>query len=623
MRHIRNTLLLTTSLLTLVSCGKGNVIETVTINNGPTYHSIGFYDETVHDELDGGSVFNHDLFYRNERKFGMADPAVIRITDKDSPDYGKFFVVGTTNATSGFDAFVSSDLATWQSTGAILISKNKSDPVYQCVSANAWAPEMIYDEDEKMYYLFFSATPRNAAKNSSFTTSSLPFVAKSNSPRGPFEMISHPDYLGYDGAPLPSNMPFAKYLTFDPYQFYATSLDLGLIATGTETSSGENLTFEKAIDFHPWVDPTDGTKYLYFKLEGPHYGEIFGVEMIDWNTPIYDTMTMVSRPNHATIDINSEPISFEVGTRVNEGPWVSVHNGNYYLTLSVNGYADRSYCVMQAVGKSALGPFRKLDVDEGGVLLSSDNLMRDDVSGTGHHSFIDIDGKTYIVYHKHDDTVKGGGERHIAVDEIRYLDITNKFGEPMEVMYCNGPTYSVQPKFEFASDYRNVATEATITATNVSSDSSASYLNDDILSINSFANIGFNENYIHETTFDSGTTITVDLAKKEKVRSLLVYNSKYMEDAFYKIKRVSFEVENNGVTEYKYFNDMKFDWESYTSTEDPDVIRPGSAAVAEFDEVETKKIIIEIDPATNDEIAIHGENGHEIGLSEIRVLARK
>ena len=37
---------------------------------------------------------------------------------------------------------------------------------------------------------------------------------------------------------------------------------------------------------------------------------------------------------------------------INEGPCVVYHNGKYYLTISINGYRDKSYSVIQAVSDS-------------------------------------------------------------------------------------------------------------------------------------------------------------------------------------------------------------------------------------------------------------------------------
>ena len=91
MRHIRNTLLLTTSLLTLVSCGKGNVIETVTINNGPTYHSIGFYDETVHRHRANVNNTLDRSYYRDDRLVEKSGGHILNWTPrlKQPYSYGK------------------------------------------------------------------------------------------------------------------------------------------------------------------------------------------------------------------------------------------------------------------------------------------------------------------------------------------------------------------------------------------------------------------------------------------------------------------------------------------------------------------------------------------------------
>ena len=61
-------------------------------------------------------------------------------------------------------------------------------------------------------------------------------------------------------------------------------------------------------------------------------------------------------------------------------------NDKYYLTYSVNGFADSTYSVAQAIGDSPTGPFRKLKESENGLILNGDNGENKKVSGTGHHS---------------------------------------------------------------------------------------------------------------------------------------------------------------------------------------------------------------------------------------------
>ena len=93
----------------------------------------------------------------------------------------------------------------------------------------------------------------------------------------------------------------------------------------------------------------------------------------------------------------------------------------------------------------------------------------------------------------------------------------------------------------------------------------------------------------------------------------------------YEIYRIEFDClnsKNKKVT--KVIKNLKFDWNAYTSIDDIDVIRSGSAAIAEFNETKIKEIRIVIEPATNEEIYVHGANEmSELALGEIEILGRR
>ena len=69
---------------------------------------------------------------------------------------------------------------------------------------------------------------------------------------------------------------------------------------------------------------------------------------------------------------------------------------------------------------------------------------------------------------------------------------------------------------------------------------------------------------------------------------------------------------------------MKFDLEAATSEDDVDIIRPGHAAIAEFNEIEVKEVRIKVEPATEEEISIHGydDDFAELQIPEIRLLGK-
>lgn len=585
---------------------------------GKNYIKMSYYDEASYADGEDYSTINENLFYRNERKVDVADPCVVYVDDENDADYGTYYLYGTTGNT-GFFCWKSDDLVNWEGVGYALLYRDLTTPEGKAVSIDSWAPEVIYDGDADKWYMFFSSTPKDSSN------SYIPYIAEGDSPAGPFTLVDHIDsYTATDGTPLKdienietdNSYYYQRYMTFDPYQMSQAMENLGL---GDMDATSDVL---RAIDFHPYVDSATGDKYLYFNTSVNSY--IMGIKMKSWTEPEYGTLTIIAKPGYSTPSAAEKDVPNEMNTSVNEAAWITEHNGKYYLTYSTNSYKDKTYQVCQAVADSPLGEFRKLTEKEGGILLSADAALRDDVSGTGHSSIINAGGQYYIVYHKHNSVSEGGSSRHVAVDEIEWITVKDAQGNDLDVMYANGPTTSVQPLPEFASEYKNVASEAEVSATSLSGDSSVSCLTDGLLSVNRFANNDMVETYVKETCFTAETTITLTFDDYKTIRALMIYNSKNMESAFYNIERVEFDCRlEDGTLATKYIDGLVFDWDAYTSTDDIDVIRPAASAIAEFDEIECIEIRITISPATEEQIPVHGYNDMaELAVSEIRVLGK-
>lgn len=585
---------------------------------GKNYIKMSYYDEASYADGEDYSTINENLFYRNERKVDVADPCVVYVGDENDADYGTYYLYGTTGNT-GFFCWKSDDLVNWEGVGYALLYRDLTTPEGKAVSIDSWAPEVIYDGDADKWYMFFSSTPKDSSN------SYIPYIAEGDSPAGPFTLVDHIDsYTATDGTPLKdienietnNSYYYQRYMTFDPYQMSQAMENLGL---GDMDATSDVL---RAIDFHPYVDSATGDKYLYFNTSVNSY--IMGIKMNSWAEPDYSTLTIIAKPGYSTPSAAEKDVPNEMNTSVNEAAWITEHNGKYYLTYSTNSYKDKTYQVCQAVADSPLGEFRKLTEEEGGILLSADAALRDDVSGTGHSSIINAGGQYYIVYHKHNSVSEGGSSRHVAVDEIEWITVKDAQGNDLDVMYANGPTTSVQPLPEFASEYKNVASEAEVSATSLADDSSVSCLTDGLLSVNRFANDDMVETYVKETCFTAETTITLTFDDYKTIRALMIYNSKNMESAFYNIERVEFDCRlEDGTLATKYIDGLVFDWDAYTSTDDIDVIRPAASAIAEFDEIECIEIRITISPATEEQIPVHGYNDMaELAVSEIRVLGK-
>lgn len=601
-------------------------------------------DGLTYEEGAEYSTINESLFYRNTRTVDVADPCVVYISDKDDPDYGSYFLYGTSSST-GFFCWKSTDLIHWDAVGYALMYNDQESLQGKALWQDTWASEVVFDSEAGKWYMYFSATPRDLSVTDGYAASKeyvcIPYIAESDSPRGPFELIDHVEtYRTLDGTPLKdvagrdesAEYFFQRYMTFDPYEMEQALQKLGLSENGKAEEEGEDAEAEtdaviRAIDYHPYVDPATQQKYLYFTLS--HNSYIMGMKMTDWTTPDYSSLTVLTRPGYATVDAAEKNVSYEsAANRVNEGSWITEHGGKYYLSFSINSSTNKTYSVCQAVGSSPLGPFRKLEESEGGILLSADASMRDDASGTGHHSIITIEGKDYIIYHSHNSVEEGGHARHVAVDEIKWITVKDVSGNDLPVMYANGPTTSVQPLPEFVSDYKNIAADAAVEATSVAEGSGVSWLTDGLLSINRYANADMVNTYVQETRFDGKTTITFTFEDYRTICALMIYNSKYKGSAFYEIERIEMDCkEADGSLVTRYIEKLQFDWNAYTSVDDEDVVRPASSAYAEFAEISCNEIRITIAPASVEQIPVHGMEGYtasgaEIAVSEIKVLGK-
>ena len=578
--------------------------------------------------------YNQELFYRNDHKIDdAADPFVFDNTARD----GYYYLYGTHG-----DIFCSrsKDLMTWEPVGNALdiqdFVNNQPSEVRKAVWKDIWAPEVVYDSDDGRYYMFFSATPDpdtnvtagNGVMEGSYKE--LMMVAVSEYPDHGFVPVNFMDAescgeenlhdfnttRGIKDPATGEYLPawphyFAKYLLLDPAEYMAFAE-----ANGGFRGIGRGG-FEGAIDPHPYVDE-NGDKYLFW-VDSSGSDRISVVKMENWLKPDWSTAKIIACHSFYTVEDYFAALDGEIveqvpyellGTSINEGPAVLAHNGKYYLTFSVGAYSDNSYQVIQAVSDNLTGPYRKLTLQEGGILMSGELSGSQDITGTGHHSFVQAGDQLLMIYHRHNDPIVGGGARNPAVDEIKWITIVDKYGNNLDVMYANGPTATVQPKIEAFSEYKNIADEATI-----SGHADVKYLNDGLLSVYKYVNEDFGK-YIQETVIKKTTTFTLDFEEARTVRAVMVYTSKDEFAAFGKVARMEFVFIEDGKEVIRYIKDVELSAECYQANDyDGSIfyISPGAAAYAEFDELNVKSIRITIDvPASQD----------AVGISEIRVLGK-
>ena len=98
--------------------------------------------------------YNKELFYRNDKQTGLADPFVMDNTSVD----GYYYMYGTEGS---LFCYRSQNLMDWEPVGNALdiYFYNEDGTIPDDVRStwqDIWAPEVVYDADEGMYYMFFS-----------------------------------------------------------------------------------------------------------------------------------------------------------------------------------------------------------------------------------------------------------------------------------------------------------------------------------------------------------------------------------------------------------------------------------------------------------------------------------
>ena len=540
-------------------------------NNRTEVKNVNLAAETYATQ--GEETFNRDLFYMNTLEFLVADPTVIYAENAEDPSQeGYFYAYGTSDLIGchGIQTWRSKDLANWEYAGVAF----QPDPLNTWGINNHWAPEIIYDNG--LYFLFFNADCIDRPRYGQRALS----VAYSPNPGGPFIV---PTFPNADGEPLKATAPTVDLMGHKE-----------LIAS---TISPKQEVRESAIDASPFIDPVSGKRYLYWSwyTEGRYSQDIYGMEMKDWFTPDYSTVKQITKLGYAEVSTDAEKI--EEGTGVNEGPFVYYKDGTYFMTFSVWPYTNERYQVRTAIADSPLGDFKKVAVEDGGVVIATSPLWSH-IKSAGHHCFVQVKDQLYIAYHTFYNRTDISEHRALAVDEVQF--VANKDGQL--TMHTNGPTYSIQPIPEVLSGYKNLATEAKITATNTAEGSSASYLNDGLIKVRT-------EDLVTEYDANPGKNqITLEFEQPVNAKAIMVYNSMEYSYSFTDIASIEMEYVGNeqGDTAKAKIGQIKYDFE-WNST-DLSIMHPGGAAVAEFDELPVKKITLNFN------------QGWEYKISEIKVL---
>ncbi len=595
-------------------------------------NDISNYQEDQVDQF-GQQIYNKNLFYSNTVIQGGPDPDIF--DDRERTGYYYLYVTEA--------IWRSTNLTDWEEIGDIFAPQNEEEK--NVLYDNRWAPEVVWDDETNQYIMFFSSTAKydsNVVAGQGVTLGNgycILHAATSDSPEGPFTIVNFKDTyklnkvggLELTQEEVDDNLYawvkegdtyyqaaftqyFAEYALLNPEEMYKMLQPYGNLTNGTRNG----LFPRDTIDPHPFVDPETGEKYLHCTVGTSKAMMI--VKMKDWLTPDWSSAALTIVQKYYTVEdaVNGENFGVEYETTpVNEGPHMLYHKdkngkGLYYLTYSINGYGESTYQVGIAVAENIMGPYRKLQLSEGALLLCSSTTNSNTISGTGHHSFISIGGQDFVIYHRHNDYNVGGDLRYTAIDEYKWITITDIYGNDMDIPYANGPTDSIQPLPEEYSEYRNVADEAKVSA---DKDIDLEPLTDGLLTIHKSSADSTFRSYFQETLITKKTTISFKYDTPLTARAILVYNSVEEEYVFTNIDRIELVGEDGNV---KTIHNVKFDTDRYCEYGgmDNDIMYycySGTAAVVEFYDTKVKEVRI---------VMSVPEGMDAIAISEIRILGK-
>ena len=523
--------------------------------------------------FDKRNEFDTSLFYGNVQTMKGADPSLIWVDKNQDPVEGGYYYAYIT-ANSTINAWRTKDMTNWQNLGAVF--RPDLDDFWG--DNNFWAPAVIYDQEEKLYYMYYSGQWK---KYDSQFKSHYISVAKSSSPAGPFTEVVSNDEPCINFNKMPKDHPLYEHHSGDQF---------------------ENGYFA-SIDAEPFVDPVDNQLYLLLTHDiGAGYtsSQTYIMKMNSYVDPDYSSIKWISQTGVTSIG-GSETID---EGKVNEGPYMFYNNGYYYLTYSVNTYNEPSYQVRQAISTSPTGPFRKIPVDKGGVIITTDGLGTY-TNSSGHHSFIKVGDELFISYHTFLNDSDISEARKIRFDRVSF--VVNEDGLPL--IYANGPTVTLQPLPSAVSGYKNIAPSAHIEASNVHENSDIYWLNDGTLKIH-------DNSIVDECEFNNGkSVISLTFDDYRTIKAIMVYNSNDFYKTFKEIDNIRLYIKKDGVETVSDTGVIPFNYHEYSLIDqDYKTVFAGASSTIEFNDLEVNKIEITVSKSYGESI---------LGISEIQVLGKE
>jgi len=203
------------------------------------------------------------------------------------------------------------------------------------------------------------------------------------------------------------NGKFYMYYSADEHICVATSVSP--LGPFTQEVRKPMIANEKCIDNSLFLDDT-GKPYLFF--------DRFNDGLNIWSAELENNLQDIKVATMKKCINVSQPWE-EVWPRVNEGSFVTKHNGIYYMTYSANSYESQFYGVGYATATDITGPWTK---HENNPILQKPF----DLVGVGHSAmFVDKDGTLRIVFHAHNSREKIH-PRHMYIGTVRFEEKEGK-----------------------------------------------------------------------------------------------------------------------------------------------------------------------------------------------------
>lgn len=603
-------------------------------------------------DSNSNNKYDTSLFYCNNPTIFSADPSVIYISEEQDSEYGGYFYLYQNirsfmyisdprydeafGTTGNYQLMImrSKNMSDWESCGV----SNGFGLFYQSdswINRSIWGPEIYFNEydaqtnpsGDNKYYLYFAADSKinDGTKEYSSSSSYLDrfyiAVARSDTPIGPFSLLTSEDYYGTEDA---KNLNGESITIENPQINFSKAL-------GLDGDFG-------CIDPQLFKDPVSGKLYLYFTKQNQgstqanvgNYGtnSIWVMEMKDMLTPDYSTLQCVSIPYYETVDnsgrdeecvakgyVGSNYNQTDEGP-INEGSFTLYHDGKYYLTYASTGNGNRNYDQKQAVSDSPMGPFVKIGNQYPALGANGSN---DYSVGMGHNCYFTVGDELWAVYGKFADASVGvSSGRVTAFDRASWVNVD---GYDFELLMVNGPTLSVQPLASAISGYKNVADQAEISVNGDGEYDGLKYLTDGFVpTAESTWNMEFSAS--------GKVELTLTFAAPQTIKSILIYNSADYYYAFDKVDSIvmqaselpSWYTEINPNSEASGFimSDIEYSSNYYNTEEE--FMRQGGAVVVAFDEVTVTSITITLSSKLLPEQ--YDDDTPQIHIGEIVVLGK-